>query len=99
MLLSARLALAASLACLTTSCGTPPNAIECAALLDRYVTLLAKSDHPDTDETELMRLREEARQKAARDPAFRDCPSRVSRHEYDCAMSAENADRFEQCLL
>lgn len=99
MLLSPRLALAASLGCLTASCGPPPNAIECAALLDRYVTLLANSDHPATDETELTRLREEARQKAARDPAFRDCPSRVSRREYDCAMSAENADRFEQCLL
>jgi hypothetical protein len=99
MLLSPRLALAACLGCLAASCGPPPNAIECAALLDRYVTLLANSDHPGTDETELMRLREEARQKAARDPAFRECPSRVSRREYDCAMSAENADRFEQCLL
>lgn len=99
MLLSPRLWLAATFGCLAASCGPPPNAIECAALLDRYVTLLANSDHPDTDETELMRLREEAREKAARDPAFRECPSRVSRHEYNCAMSAENADRFEQCLL
>lgn len=99
MLLSARSWLTATLGCLAASCGDPPNAIECTALLDRYVTLLANADRPSIDETDVMRLREEARQKAARDPAFRECPSRVSRREYDCAMSAENADRFEQCLL
>jgi hypothetical protein len=71
MLLSPSRWLAVSLGCFAASCSPPPNAIECAALLDRYVTLLASSDRPNTPETELMRLREEARQKAARDPAFR----------------------------
>lgn len=99
MLLSPRVWLAATLGCCASSCGPPPNAIECGALLDRYVTLLVKSDQPNTSETELLRLREEARKKAARDAAFRECPSQVSRRQYDCAMSSENVDRFEQCLL
>jgi len=99
MFLSARAALAVGAVFLAAACGQPPNESECAALLDRYVTLLATSDRPDTNETELIRLRAEARQKAARDPAFRQCPKRVSRHQLECALAAENADRFEQCLL
>lgn len=99
MLLRARAALAVAAGALTASCGQPPNETECAALLDRYVTLLATSDRPDTNETELIRLRTEARQKAARDPSFRECPKRVSRQQLECALGAENADRFEQCLL
>jgi hypothetical protein len=83
----------------TASCGQPPNAAECAALLDRYVSLLATSDRPTISETELIRLRQEARELSSQNPAFRDCPSRVSRRQLDCALSAPNADRFEQCLL
>jgi hypothetical protein len=80
-------------------CGAPPNAAECAALLDRYVSLLAISDRPTIPETELIKLRSEAREKAARNPAFRSCPQEVSRRQLDCALGAPNADRFEQCLL
>ena len=83
----------------TASCGQPPNAAECVALLDRYVSLLATSDRPTISETELIRLRQEARELSAQNPAFRDCPARVSRRQLDCALSAPNADRFEQCLL
>lgn len=83
----------------TASCGEPPNAAECVALLDRYVSLLATSDRPTISETELIRLRQEARELSAKNPAFRDCPARISRRQLDCALSAPNADRFEQCLL
>lgn len=102
MLLSARRAFG-TIALLThgalCGCGARPNASECAALLDRYVTLLANSDRPATSEVELLRLRAEARQKAAKDPAFRNCPREVTRRMWDCAMDAANVDRFEQCLL
>lgn len=81
------------------ACGARPNATECAELLDRYVTLLASSDRPPTSEVELIRLRAEARAKAAKDPAFRRCPQEVSRRMLSCAMQAPNVDRFEQCLL
>jgi hypothetical protein len=81
------------------ACEAPPNAAECAELLDRYVTLLANSDRPGTTETDLLRLRAEACEKAAHDPAFRRCPTAVSRRMLRCALAAPNADRFEQCLL
>jgi hypothetical protein len=102
MLLSARLkldAVALLAPLLLLGCGTPPNAAECAELLDRYVSLLATSDRPSVSEMELMKLRAEAREKAAKDPAFRSCPREVSRRMWSCAMQAPDVDRFEQCLL
>jgi hypothetical protein len=47
----------------------------------------------------VLRLQQEARKKAERDPAFAECSARVSRRTFDCAMSAANADVFEQCML
>ena len=84
---------------LLAGCGEPLRAAECGALLDRYVTLLAHSDRPGTTEADLLKLTAQAREKAARDPAFRHCSSRVSRRQYQCAMQAEHVDRLEQCLL
>ncbi len=91
------LALAAPL--LVLGCAEPLSAEECGSLLDHYVSLLTASDRPGTSESELLRLQAEARQKAAGDPAFRRCPSEVSRKEFECAMQATSADRLEQCLL
>jgi len=82
-----------------SGCGKPPSAEECDALLDHYVELLVNSDRPGTNAGELHKLQVQARQKAALDPEFSQCSSRVSRRAYDCAMSAPNADKLEQCLL
>lgn len=92
---------ALSLFCLSslTGCSEPLSAEECNALLDHYVTLLAASDRPGTNDTELVRLRAQAREKAARDPAFRRCAKEVARSKFECAMQASNADVVEQCLL
>lgn len=84
---------------LSSACAERLTAEECNSLLDRYVNLLAASDRPGTSDVELLRLQAEAREKAAHDPAFRRCPSEVSRSKFECAMQAPNADRLEQCLL
>ncbi len=72
---------------------------ECRALLDRYTELLVRSDRAGTNAAELLKLQEAARERAAHDQEFRDCPARVSRKAFDCAMAAQNVDRMEQCLL
>jgi hypothetical protein len=84
---------------LLSACGKPPSHYECDALLDHYVELLVNSDRPGTTAGELHKLQLQARQKAVSDPEFGECSKRVSRRAYDCAMSATNADKLEQCLL
>jgi hypothetical protein len=81
------------------SCSEPLSAEECDALLDHYVTLLAASDRPGSNDTELVRIRAQAREKAGRDPAFRRCSREVSRSKFECAIKADSADHLEQCLL
>lgn len=82
-----------------SACSEPLSHEECETLLDRYVSLLVASDRPQTGEAELVRLKAQAREKAARDPTFGRCSREVSRGQFQCAMKAENADRLEQCLL
>jgi len=84
---------------LLCSCGKRLEVEECSQLLDRYVELLAQGDRPAATAGELLRLQQEARKKAARDPAFAECSNRVSRRAFDCAMSANDANLLEQCLL
>jgi hypothetical protein len=84
---------------LLPGCSEPLSAEECNALLDHYVTLLAASDRPGTNDAELVRLRSQAREKAAKDPAFRRCAKEVARSKFECAMQASSVDVVEQCLL
>lgn len=81
------------------ACGRRPEASECDALLDHYVELLLRDDRPGASAGELLRLQQDARQKAERDPAFHECSARVSRRGFDCAMAAQDANKLEQCLL
>lgn len=83
----------------STGCGKELSPDECNSLLDHYVTLLAATDRPGSSEADLIRLRTEARAKAARDPAFSRCSSQVPRRKFECAMQASSSDRLEQCLL
>jgi len=87
------------LALLASGCGTRLQKSECHVLLDHYVELLLRDDRPKSSAGEVLRLQQEARKKAERDPAFSECPSRVSRRSFDCAMGAQDANRLEQCLL
>ena len=81
------------------SCGKALDRAECDALLDRYTELLVRSDRRDATAAEVVKLQAEARTRAAHDPSFAECSSRVSRRAFECAMAAENVDRLEQCLL
>lgn len=72
---------------------------ECYSLLDKYVELLLESDRPEPSPPDRLKLQNEARAKANRDPAFAECSDRVSRREFECAMRASNPDGLEQCLL
>jgi hypothetical protein len=91
----------AALACglALSGCGRKLEAKECDALLDHYVELLLRDDRPGASAGEQLRVQQEARKKAERDPAFRQCSERVGRRAFDCAMEAQDANRLEQCLL
>ena len=80
-------------------CGRRLEAHECDSLLDHYVELLLRDDRPGASAGELLRLQQDARKKAERDPAFHECSARVSRRGFDCAMAAQDANKLEQCLL
>lgn len=84
---------------LNSGCGKRLARSECEQLLDHYVELLLREDRPKSNAGEVLRLQQEARKKAARDPAFAQCPERVSRSSFECAMAAEDANRVEQCVL
>jgi len=92
-------ALLVTTAVLVSGCRRAPSSEECNQLLDHYVELLVNSDRPGTNAGELHKLQTLARQKATLDPAFAECSKRVSRSALECAMSATNADKLEQCLL
>ena len=80
-------------------CAEPLRPPECTRLLDRYAELLFGIDRPDTTAEERLRLRRKTLEKAAEDPAFRRCPSKVSRSQFDCAMRAVSVDELERCLI
>jgi hypothetical protein len=82
-----------------SGCHKPLASDECNRLLDHYVELLVSSDRPGTSAVELVKLKKEARAKAAHDRSFLSCSSEVSRSQYDCAMGATTADKLEQCML
>lgn len=89
----------ATAALAVSSCGPRPTSAECDALLDRYTALLVRQSRPSARSEELDRLEREAREKATHDPAFAECPRRVSRSELECAMKAFDVDGMERCLL
>lgn len=82
-----------------TGCSQPLAPSECEKLLLRYVDHLAASDRPDSTALERVRFKQKAREKAAHDPSFRQCPKKVSHAQFECAMNAANTDEFERCLL
>jgi hypothetical protein len=88
-----------ALALTASGCSKRVEPSECQQLLDHYVELLLRDDRPKSSAGEVLRLQQEARKKAAQDPAFHECRERVSRKSFDCAMDAQDANRLEQCLL
>jgi len=94
-----RWVLLACVAPLVVGCRARLEQNECQLLLDHYVELLLRDDRPKASAGEVLRVQQEARQKAAFDPAFGECQSQVSRRSFECAMKADDANRLEQCLL
>lgn len=91
-----------ALLCLLTLCSAcqePITQDECGLLLDRYTEKVIDQSRPSTLAGERARLIEQARIKAARDPEFQECTSRVTRSKFECAMKAPDADEMERCLL
>jgi hypothetical protein len=84
---------------LLPSCSKPLTPDECSQLLDRYVTLLAVSDRPETTAEQRSHMHQQARELSKRDPNFGKCGKEVPRRKFDCAMKAVNTDLFEQCLM
>jgi hypothetical protein len=80
-------------------CGRPLSQNECLDLLDRYTDKIIDQARPSAGQGERIQLVREARKKASLDPQFAECPSRVSRSAFECAMAAANADQMERCLL
>jgi len=85
--------------CFAFGCSRRLSAGECNELLDHYTELLAHSKNSDLPDPEIERLQSEARKKAAEDPEFLRCSSKVSRSQWDCAMHAPSVDEVERCLL
>ena len=80
------------------ACARHATAIECRALLDRYVELLVREQDPRADDGEIAKQKALTRSKAEHDSDFASCPKKVSSREVRCAMGAPNVDEFEKCL-
>ena len=87
------------LAALTAGCSKKLTEAECAEMLDHYAETLIEQAHPSAKPSQRVKWVNEARLKAARDPEFAECPSRVGRSQYECAIAAPTADDVERCLL
>jgi hypothetical protein len=97
--LQLRLVLAAGVAWAACGCGHPLSADECNELLDHYTERLVRAQSPALSDDEVARAERDARAKAAADPAFAQCSTKVSRRQWECAMKAPSPDAIEQCLL
>ncbi len=82
-----------------SGCAKPLDENECAQLLDHYTEKVIDQARPSAKPSERAKWVAEARQKAARDPEFAACTSRVRRDQYECALNANNADEVERCLM
>ncbi len=79
-------------------CVRHATAIECGALLDRYVELLVREQDPRASDSEIARQKGLTREKASHDPSFASCPKEVTSRELACAMGAPDVNEFEKCL-
>lgn len=82
-----------------TGCQKPLTESECAQLLDHYTERVIEQSRPSAKPAERAKLVGEARLKAARDPEFAACSTRVRRTQFECALASQSADEIERCLL
>jgi hypothetical protein len=74
-----------------------PSPEECAALLERYVALVARAAVPEAAASAVAQ-RTAAARAAADARGFAACEDELSREEVACGLRAENADDLERCL-
>lgn len=84
-----------------SGCGRKLDQTECNKLLDRYTELLVKDEEPEAAPERIAQAQARARTVAKKDARFdfSSCSSRVSRSEYECAMTAPTVDAVERCMI
>jgi hypothetical protein len=86
---------------LLAACQKPLSDTECERLLYRYTEMLVREEQPSATPEEIAHAVEQARRAAAEDPRFEmaECPQRVPRRQFECAMNAPSVDAVERCLI
>jgi hypothetical protein len=84
-----------------SSCQKPLDSLECRRLLDRYAEMLVREEEPTATPERVAQVLEQARRVAGEDPRFEmaECPTRVPRRSFECAMNAPSVDTIERCLI
>ena len=80
------------------ACKPKATPAQCDRLIERYAELVVREAHPDASAEIVKGAQEQVKVEARGDDAFKNCPSEVSRAEFDCAMAAPTADAVEKCL-
>jgi hypothetical protein len=81
-----------------SACKPKATQAQCDQLIERYAELVVKARFPNASAEVIKTEQEREKSEARGDDAFKNCPSEVSRAEFDCAMGATTADAFEKCL-
>lgn len=83
-----------------SGCGRSLEPAECQHLLDHYTELLVLEENPGATPERVAHDQERARAVARKDPRFdfKNCTRKVSRGDFECAMSAPTVDAVERCL-
>jgi hypothetical protein len=77
---------------------------ECDTMLDRYIDMIVAADPatknlPPAQASAVREMKKAVKKAEASYMRVQSqCASEVTRKEYDCAMSAKNADEWEACI-
>jgi hypothetical protein len=85
---------------ISAGCGKRLSPSECESLLDHYTARLVLSETPEASPFLIAEKQKQARELAQREPRFEfdQCNERVSRRQFECAMTAGDVDSIERCL-
>ncbi len=92
------LVLLGSLFILASSCKKKIAQPDCERLIDRYATLVVTERDRDASAGTIQSEQAAFRDEAKGDENFQSCVTKITRVEFDCAMSAPTANAFEKCL-
>jgi hypothetical protein len=92
------------LASIPPACHRKIEPKECAAMLDRYIDMVmvadpALSNLPPGQSLSVREMKKAVKKaEASYAQVQTQCESEVTRHEYNCAILAKNADEWEACI-